>query len=105
MANRKSSLSYSQRNLVELMQKLNFGRIEDLHIRNGEPQANPPPRLIHEFKFGGNNGARSETTKLDFVLKAEVIALLAQLEAIGNGIITRIEVKHGLPFRMIFEEL
>jgi hypothetical protein len=35
---------------------------------------------------------------------AEVIDLFAQLEALGNGVVTRLEVKHGLPFRMIIEE-
>ncbi|HRV31532.1 MAG TPA: hypothetical protein P5169_07450 [Kiritimatiellia bacterium] len=38
----KSSLTPPQARLVELMQRLNFGRIEDLHVRNGEPQFTPP---------------------------------------------------------------
>ncbi len=37
----KSSLTSPQRQLVELMQRLNFGRIENLHIRNGIPALIP----------------------------------------------------------------
>ena len=33
----KQSLSPARRRLVELMQEVNFGRIEGLHVRDGEP--------------------------------------------------------------------
>jgi hypothetical protein len=36
-----------------MMQKLNFGRIEGLQIRDGEPVLNPVPRLIRDIKLGG----------------------------------------------------
>ena len=64
----------------------------------------PPPRVAREVKFGGDNGPRSETAKGDFALKAQVRELLAQLEALGDGLVECIEVKHGLPFKMTVEE-
>ena len=101
----KSSLTPPQARLVELMQRLNFGRIEDLHVRNGEPQFTPPPRVYRDIKPGRANGPRPEAAKADFELKAEVIDLFVHLEAVGNGVIERIEVQHGLPFRMTFLEV
>ena len=65
----KSSLSDPQRRLVELMQTLNFGRIEDLIIRGGEPVFDPAPRVIQKVKIGGENGPRTELTCADFLLK------------------------------------
>src|SRR5262245_59935470 len=55
-----AALSRPRRRLVELMQNLNFGRIEVLVIRNGNPILDPLPRVVREVKFGGDNGPRPE---------------------------------------------
>lgn len=101
----KASLPAPQHRLVELMQRINYGRIEGLVVRAGQPVLDPPPRIIREIKFGGENGPRAETAKADFALKAQVRDLLAQLEALGDGVIPCIEIQRGLPFRMTLEEV
>ncbi len=101
----KSSLSESQTQFIELMQRINYGRIEGLSIRRGQPVLEPPPRIIREIKFGGDNGPRPEVAKTDFALKAQVRDLFAQLEALGDGVIPCIEIQRGLPFRMTVEEV
>lgn len=100
-----ASLPPAGQRLVRLMQQLNFGRIEGLVVRGGEPVFDPPPRVVREVKFGAENGPRPEVAKADFALKAQVRELLAQLEAMGDGIVRCIEVKHGLPFKMTVEEV
>ena len=105
MADRKSSLSPSQQKLLAEMQRINYGRIEGLSVRRGEPVLDPPPRIIREIKFGGENGPRPEVGKPDFTLKAQVRDLFAQLEALGDGVIPCIEIQRGLPFRMTVEEV
>ena len=100
----KSCLSDPQVRLIELMQRINFGRIFDLEVRDGQPVIDPPPRVVREIKFGGENGPRPEAARVDFTLKAEVRDLFAQLEALGDGVVGVLEIKHGLPFRMIVEE-
>jgi len=100
----KSSLSKHKIRLVELMHRISFGRIEGLVVRNGEPVLDPPPRIVREIKFCGENGVRHESAKDDFVLKAQVIELLNQMEAMGEGVVQRLEVKHGLPLIMVVEE-
>ena len=101
----KSSLSEAQSWLIELMQRINYGRIEGLSVRRGQPVFDPPPRIVREIKFGGDNGPRSEFAKADFSLKAQVRELFAQLEALGDGVIACIEIQRGLPFRMTIEEV
>ena len=101
----KSSLSRPKTKLIEWMQRINFGRIEGLVVRGGEPVFDPPPRVVREVKFGAENGPRPEVAKADFALKAQVRELLAQLEAMGDGVVRCIEVKHGLPFKMTVEEV
>jgi len=100
----KSSLSPDRQRLVELMQNINFGRIENLVVRDGEPVLNDPaPRVILEVKFAGENGARPEAAMSDFTLKAQVVALLAHFDRIRNARIETLAIKHGLPFGMHVE--
>ena|SRR5450759_3360558 len=99
----KSALSDSQRHLLALMQRLNFGRIEDLQVRAGEPVFNPPPRTVRKLKIGGENGPRPEMACADFWLKSQAIELLDAIAGIGDGKVLAIEVKHGLPFSVEIE--
>lgn len=101
----KSSLTPSQQMLLAEMQRINFGRIHDMIVRDGQPVMDPPPRVVREHKFGGDNGPRPEAAKADFTLKAQVRDLFAQLEMLGDGVIACIEIQRGLPFRMTVEEV
>jgi len=99
----KSSLSGPNRRLIELMQTLNFGRIEGLHVHSGQPVFDPPPRLVQKLKMGGENGARPEASMHDFLLKHQTIELLGAIARIGDGQVLAIEVKNGLAFSMEIE--
>ena len=101
---KKADLSWEGQSIVELMQSINYGRIKELSVRRGEPVMDPPPRVVREIKFSGDNGPRPEVTKADFALKAQVRQLFAQLEALGDGVILSLEIQRGLPFRMTVEE-
>ena len=85
------------------MQRLNFGRIEDLTVRGGEPVFDPAPRVIQKVKIGGENGPRTELTCVDFLLKKQTIELLDAISALGEGTVLTIDVKHGLPFAVEIE--
>ena len=100
----KQELSECRRVLVEMMQAVNFGRLEGLAIRKGEPVFDPPPLVVREVKFCAENGVRPESAREDFSLKAQVLELFAQMEALGDGTISSLEVKHGLPFKMTVAE-
>jgi len=85
------------------MQEIDFGRIEGLLVCGGEPVFEPPPRLVHTVRMRARNRARPEAELVDFTLKEEVAQLFGHLTGIGNGIIRRIEVRHGLPQSMEIE--
>ena len=86
------------------MQQLNFGRIENLVIKGGQPVLSPPPRVVREVKFGGENGPRPEASIKDFTLKAQVVELFRHMDEIRDGVIGVLEIQHGLPFRMVMED-
>jgi hypothetical protein len=100
----KATLTSARRRLLELMQFVNFGRIENLIVRGGEPSLVPPPRVVREIKFGGDNGPRPELATDDFRLKAQVVDLFRELDRLGDGTVEALEVKHGLPFRLMVAE-
>ncbi len=93
-----------RKTLVRQMQEINFGRIERLRLHEGEPVFDPPPKLVREVKFGGENGPRPESKDSDFAIKSQVVDLFHQFDRISNGEINLIEIKHGLPFRMLLEK-
>jgi hypothetical protein len=101
----KSSLSPPQRQLVELMQTLNFARIEALHVRDGQPSFDPAPRVIRKLKMGGDNGPRPEASCEDFRLKRQTIEMLETIGRLSHGEVLAIEVKNGLPFSIEIEKV
>jgi hypothetical protein len=100
----KANLSQARRRLLELFQQANFGRVENLVVRDGEPVFAPPPRIMREIKFGGENGPRRECNLDDFRLKSQVVELFSFFDELQNGTIEVLDVKHGLPFRLIVAE-
>jgi hypothetical protein len=100
---RLKDLSAPQQRLVRLFQTINFGRIEELEIRNGEPKFSPPPRVLVELKLDREDGPRPERHLEHFELLGQVVRFFDQLARLGDGTIERIDVRHGLPFRMVIE--
>ncbi|MBP3954871.1 hypothetical protein J8F10_06190 [Gemmata sp. G18] len=94
----KRSLSPARQRIVELLQQLNFGRVENLVVRGGEPVLDPTPVVIREYKFASENGPHPESGRPDCRLKNQVADLMSLLDDIGDGTITVLSVKHGLPF-------
>ncbi len=92
------SLSPARRRLLRLMQQLNFGRIEGLCIRRGEPVFDPMPKIVVEHKFAAENGPRPEATKGDFLLKHQHLDLLRLFDRLGDQDFAMLRVLHGTPF-------
>jgi len=86
------------------MQQLNFGRIEKLAILNGDPILEPMPRVMRDVKFGSDNDPRPERDVGDFLLKMQAVELFQHFDRLGDSTIEVLEVKHGLPFRMLVAE-
>ena len=98
-----ASLSPSQRQLVDLMRRINYGRIEALHIRAGAPVFDPPPRVVRKVKIGGENSPRREPSPNE-PLKKDLIEMFDHMALVGDGVVRSIEVKNGMPFSLDIEE-
>lgn len=102
-AKRFSQLSAPRQVLVRLLQSVNFGYVEGLEIRGGEPMFNPAPALFVEVKLDALNDPRPEALSADFALRTEFTRLLEQLDLLGDGSIDRIDVRYGVPRRVLIE--
>src|SRR5436190_15874477 len=91
-------LSQSRQMLVRLCQSVNFGQINDLSVRDGEPLWQcPAPAVLVDVRLDVEAQPRQEIAAADFALGAEITRLMALLDKIENGKITKIEVRAGLP--------
>jgi hypothetical protein len=82
---------------------MNFGQIRNLNIRSGELVFDPRPVVLIDSKLDGQDTPRPEIETTDFVLPAEICRLMAHLDHIGDGVIEHIEVRAGIPRRVLFE--
>lgn len=98
---RKSGLSAARRRLIELCQEIQFGRIERLMVRDGEPVWTPPPRVLRDIRLGKGNGPHPMRAADDFALKNEVAELLGFLDRERTFTVELIEVLNGLPNRLV----
>jgi hypothetical protein len=84
-----------------MMQQLYYGQILGLEVRAGQPVLDPPPRFVRDVKLASAESPHLERRPGDFLLKQQVVELLAYFDQLQNGVIDVIEIKHGLPFRLL----
>lgn len=102
---RKSDLTPRQRQLVERMQRMGYGRIENLVVRDGDPVfERGTTKVIRSVRLEGKTDPHVGIDQGDAVLKAKVVNLLRQLAEMGDGVVAIIHVGSGLPGAMEIED-
>jgi hypothetical protein len=102
---KRSDLLEWERPLVELMEKLEFGRIERLQFRDGRPILQPLPRVIAAVKMADEERKTDSEIRTGSCLKHSLIELFMLMRRVGDGELLVIEVRHGLPFSVEIEWL
>ena len=100
-----SQLSPSRQALVRLCQSINYGQIQKLHVNAGDPLFHPAPMVLLDVKLDSDEGARPEVNLSDFALCEEVRRLMRRLDELNSGVVERIEVRAGVPRRVLLEAL
>lgn len=98
-----SELSAPRQALVRLCQSIDYGQIVGLQVREGEPVFSPAPTIVLDVKLDAAAQGRSESELEDFALRDEVCRLFAQIDSMKEGRVDRIEVRAGIPRRIIIE--
>lgn len=85
------------------MRRIQFGTVESLQIRGGEPTFNTSPRIVQSLKFGTQDIVRRSAGNTDFGVKKEITELMALFDRCPDGLICSIRVQHGLPIQATIE--
>jgi hypothetical protein len=95
-----TELSPARRRFAQLMTRLQHGRIESLHVQNGEPQLEPAPRVILDLKVGNDRTTNIVGPDRVHAVKKHLVELFDEFTRLGTGVIDVIEVRSGLPIRL-----
>ena len=97
METKKHVLAPQEQRLLEVMQAVNFGRIDNIEIKGGRPVVNADWKMIRTIRIGRENGPRPELEKKDFVLKAKQVEIFEHIRSLRDGAKIMVCVQHGLP--------
>jgi hypothetical protein len=90
--------------LLRRCQTTNYGEINNLPVRDCEPIFSDPQCVVLvDVKLDSEQHPRQEVGQADFLLSAEVVRLMALLDKIQNGKISKLEIRAGIPRRVIWE--
>ena len=101
-AHRFSQLSLARQSLVRVCQAVNFGQIRGVRLQDGDPVLESTSVLADE-RLDRPTEPRPEIGLNDFVLCEEWCRLLARFDQIRDGTIEGIDVRAGIPRRIVFE--
>ncbi len=102
-ARTRSDLTPQQLRFLEAVQRLHFGVIRNLAIRAGQPQFDDVTEVLRLQKLGVE-APRYVPEAGNFLLKAKFVQILLAFAQIGDGRITEIEVRDGLPQHFVAKE-
>jgi hypothetical protein len=96
-------ISEPRQAFIRQCQWMGFGKIVGLEVRDGEPVFAPQTQVFMDLKLDNDDAPRPEHNLTDYVLCAEIVRFFSRLEAIRNGVIEHIEVRAGIPRRVVFK--
>ena len=96
-------LTLLERQLVDAMSRIQYGRIEGLKIERGRPSLAPRPRIIRGIRFGAGSSPEVKVVSPDYELKGAVVELIRHIRSIELGQIPVLHVRDGLPAGMELE--
>jgi hypothetical protein len=91
-------LTPARQELLRTCQRIHFGYLENLLVRNQEPVfADSPPSIRVDIKLDLDPVAIRTGDAADFELRAEFCRLMYLLDTMGSGRISKIEIRNGVP--------
>jgi hypothetical protein len=80
------------------MRECQFGRVENLPVRDGQPVFDCDVKVVRSPRLGGDDPGPTLVVSDEFELKRPVRDLFDALARLGNGTVVRLEFRHGLAY-------
>lgn len=97
----RARLSPNRRRLLELLERLRYGRIENLIVRDGEPLFDPRPRIVRRVLLG--ESCRSEPMRRG-TLPPKIAELFSFFDDKRHVLVRAIVVQDHLPLHLVVDE-
>lgn len=104
MSESNLTLSQSRERLVDKIQDIHFGAIENLIIKNGDPVFGPDTCVVRDRKFGKSDPSAAFEIRESPLEKEQFTQLFDELTNIDNGLVILLEIQNGLPFKIRTKE-
>jgi hypothetical protein len=95
-----ADLLASEKRLLATMHGMQFGRFENVPIKDGELILDPWPRTVRAVKFGPEPTTRTYEASGDFELQRSIVELFEYVRAVDAGEISRLEIRFSVPVSM-----
>jgi len=86
-----------------MMQAVNFGELQCILVKDGDPIFADGSAVIVDVKLDKEESSRPQLALEDFELTIEIVRLLSRLDDLTNGTIKSLEVRAGIPRRLLLE--
>jgi hypothetical protein len=83
-----------------MMREHQFGRVENMAVRAGQPVLDRDLKVVRVACLGGESGGATIPSSNEFELKGAVCDFFDELARLGHGTVVRLEFKRGLPCRL-----
>jgi len=93
------NLTPAQRSLVQLMRDRQFGRIENLPVKSGQPVLRDA-LLVQVQRLDGGRPRAGPPAEEHYQLKQEVCAMFEEFARLQNCLVVRLGFRHGLPVQL-----
>ena len=100
---RFSEFSALHQLFIRRCQGIGFGKITGLRVRDGAPVFDDTTEVYEDLKLDTDDAPRPELELIDFVLSAETVRFFQRLNALCDGVVEQIEVRAGVPRRVVFK--
>ena len=91
-------LTPAQRNLLRILREFQFGRIENLRVECGQPLVDCDTKIVRVARLGGKGNGPDISAADEYELKQAFCDLFDELTQLGDGLVLRLEFRHGLPW-------
>ena len=82
------------------MREHQFGRVENMPVRAGQPILDRDLKVVRVACLGGESSGTKPPAGDEFELKRAVCELFDELARLGHGTVVKLEFKRGLPCRL-----
>jgi hypothetical protein len=91
----------TERTFAGLVRETRFGTIEHIRLSGGRPIIDANTEVATEYRLSGTEPPKEVMTDDEYLMRPQVRAMFERFRLVQDGIIKSLDIRDGLPFKMI----